>query len=323
MTQARALRLAFAGTPDFAATILRSLIARDTPPVAAYTQPDRATGRGRRQQPSPVKQLAADAGIPIAQPRSLKPSAEHDALRALDLDVLVVAAYGLILPKAVLDLPRFGCINVHASLLPRWRGAAPIERAIMAGDHETGVCIMQMDEGLDTGPVLHRVSTPITPETTGPALTEHLAALGSDALQYCLDRLGALEPAPQSNDGATYAPKLEPVDSHIDWSASAATIANQVRALCGRAPAFTVLQASDPLLRMQVLEAHPADGYPGVDPGTLIHGSRNRLIVACGEGALAITVLKLNRGKGRPMDAAAALNGYTELFSHGTRFLSP
>jgi methionyl-tRNA formyltransferase len=304
------MRLAFAGTPEFAATILTDLIDHDLAPVMVYTQPDRPAGRGRRLVPSPVKAVALRAGIGIRQPRSLK----HEALEPPDLDVLVVAAYGLLLPGHVLRAPRHGCVNVHASLLPRWRGAAPVERAIMAGDEVTGVSIMQMDEGLDTGPVFSRAELPISPECSGGELEAELAKLGAAALRECLAHLEDWAPEPQGA-GASYAPKLSPADSEIDWTRPARRLADQVRALRDRQPARVRIGE----VIVQVLESRPGIDEPRPDtaPGTIVATSKRAITVACGEGVLEITRLKLNRGKGTPLDAAAALNGYRELFAPG------
>ncbi len=277
-------------------------------PGVVYTQPDRPTGRGRRLIPSPVKRLAIDVGIhDVRQPRTLRGETLPD------LDVLIVAAYGLILPPAVLAAPHHGCINVHASLLPRWRGAAPVERAIMAGDRRTGVCIMQMEAGLDTGPVYRCEETTIEPADTGASLEHRLAALGARALLATLERLGTETPRPQDGQ-ASYAHKLGHEDSIIDWYRPAHAIVDQVRALCERAPAFT--RASN--TRVKVLAAaRAAAGATAAAPGTIIDASRKGIVVACGDGAVAVTRLQLDRGKGKPLDAAAALNGFVDLFTPG------
>lgn len=317
----RPLTLGFAGTPGFAAAILAGLVACGRTPVVVYTQPDRPTGRGRRPQPTEVKRLALDLGIPVQQPATLRHPDAPATLAGFRLDVLVVAAYGLLLPRTILDVPSLGCINVHASLLPRWRGAAPIERAILAGDTVTGVSIMQMDRGLDTGPVYLTRSCPIGPTTTGPELEARLAGLGNEALAACLDQLPGLQPAAQPETGACYAHKLTLDDARIDWSNPAALIDRQVRALCGRMPAFTFLGQ----VRLQVLEALPVEprGAPG-PAGTIVAADpRGGIVVACGEGALAIRRLQLNRGKGTPLAAADALNGYPDLFRSGRCHASP
>lgn len=301
------LRLGFAGTPDFAASILRHLIDQGLLPVVVFTQPDRPTGRGRKVGMSAVKQLAVEADLPLRQPVSLK-----DQELDCDLDVLIVAAYGLLLPPHILQAPRFGCINVHASLLPRWRGAAPIERAIMAGDQVTGVTIMQMDEGLDTGPTYNRLEVAIETSTTGPELERTLAELGGRALTDCLRQLGEVAPEPQQGP-ATYAKKLTPSDSVIDWRQSARTIVNQVRALSGRMPA-TAMSAQ---VKIRILEAEAIPASQNLAPGEILNATKKGIIVACGDGALQITRLQLNRGKGTVIDAAAAINGYSEIFTAG------
>src|SRR5579885_137893 len=219
------LRLAFMGTPDFAVPILRALLAAGHDVVAVYTQPPRPAGRGHREQPSPVQRSAEAAGIPVRTPAKLD-AAEQERFRALALDAAVVAAYGLLLPKPVLEAPRLGCLNVHASLLPRWRGAAPIQRAILAGDVETGVTIMQMDAGLDTGPVLLQRRVPIDRAMTSGALHDRLAALGAEALIEALREIeaGTSRPRPQPAEGVTYAPKISKTEALIDWRASALSV---------------------------------------------------------------------------------------------------
>jgi methionyl-tRNA formyltransferase len=234
------LRVAFAGTPEFALPALRALHARHDI-VGVLTPPDRPSGRGRQLTPSVVKSLALELQLPIAQPATLKDGAAVAQLHAWNPDVLVVVAYGLLLPPAVLELPRRGCLNIHASLLPRWRGAAPIERAILAGDAQTGITIMQMDRGLDTGPMLLQRPLPISGTDTGGTLTQRLADCGADALLEALSGLerGDLTPRPQPGEGVSYAAKLSKADARIDWARSAAEIARQVRALNPRPMAET------------------------------------------------------------------------------------
>ena len=226
------MKLVFAGTPDFA---VPSLLAADgrNEVVAVYTQPDRPAGRGRALTASPVKQAALERGLPVHQPERLRGAEVLDSLRAFEPDLMIVVAYGLLLPQAVLDIPKYGCWNVHASLLPRWRGAAPIQRAIQAGDTETGVCLMQMEKGLDTGPVLLRQTTPITPEDTGGSLHDRLAALGAQVLADGLGLLRAgmrLGPGVQPEQGVTYAHKLDKAEARLDWSRPASVLADTVRA---------------------------------------------------------------------------------------------
>ncbi len=315
------LCLGFAGTPEFAAAILQALLDGGRPPAVVYTQPDRPTGRGRRVQPPPVKTLAADHGLPVRQPASLKASGEAEALAQWRLDVLVVAAYGLLLPAAILAVPRLGCVNVHPSLLPRWRGAAPVERAIMAGDGETGVSIMHMDAGLDTGPVYLQRRCAITPEMDAPALEARLANLGGQALLECLGRLTDLVPEPQPDTGVSYARKLTPEDARIDWSRPARELERLVRALRARMPPFTQIAAAAPGsggVRATVLEAGVMEAPGNHPPGTVVSATADGIAVACGEGALRITRLKLSIGKGRPLTARDAANGYPALFAAGT-----
>lgn len=300
------LRLGFAGTPVFAARILAALLANHFSVSVVYTQPDRPTGRGRKLSASAVKQLAVESGIPVRQPASLK----GESLLADKLDVLVVAAYGLLLPPHILRAPRYGCINVHASLLPRWRGAAPVERAIMAGDRVTGVSIMQMDEGLDTGPVYRRVETPITTETTGESLEHTLADLGARALLEVLVSLPAT-PEPQQGE-ASYASKLTRKDTVINWQAPASRTAAQIRALTGRMPVTCGSQGA----RVRILRASSHDGQIAA-PGEIVYADKRGIGVQCGEGVLVVEALQLDRGKGKPMTAAAALSGYPDLFKPG------
>ena len=311
----RPLRLGFAGTPVFAAKILQALIEAGRRPAVVYTQPDRPSGRGRRVQPSPVKLVAAAEGIPLEQPTTLKDPAAAGLLASYQLDVLVVAAYGLILPSDVLETPEKGCINVHASLLPRWRGAAPIERAIMAGDEESGISIMKMDKGLDTGPVYAARSWPITRQTDAATLEQALAELGSVALLDCLANLDQSEPEPQSERGATYASKLSRSDAEIRWGETALHIERQVRALNDRMPAF----AASGEARVRILQARAEQALSSepVPPGTIIAADKSGICVACGDGTLRITQLRLNLGKGQALSAADALNGYPQLLSAG------
>jgi len=312
------LKLGFAGSPDFAARVLQALLDGGYQPAIVFCQPDRPVGRGRKLTAGPVKVLADTLGIPVMQPESLRSDEAVATLAEFRLDVLVVAAYGLILPQRVLDTPRFGCINVHASILPRWRGAAPVERAIMAGDTTTGVSIMQMERGLDTGPVYAVRECDIGPRTTGPALEAELARLGGAALLDCLQRIPELQAQPQPAEGATYANKLTEADAWIDWSRSSLEIDRQVRALCGRLPARTFAGSA----RMQVLDAVPELSAPGQSiPGTVVSAKApDGITVACGQGALTIRRLQLNRGKGLPLTAAQALNGFAELVGEGCVF---
>lgn len=311
-------RLGFAGTPDFAATILAALIAAGHAPVVVYTQPDRPAGRGRKPTSSPVKTMAEQRGIEVRQPTTLKDDQVAEGLAALALDTLVVAAYGLILPESVLAAPKFGCINVHASLLPRWRGAAPVERAIMEGDEQTGVTIMQMDAGLDSGPIISQTVCQIESETTGGELEASLAQLGARCLLTCLPDLGRFDPQPQDDTQATYAHKLTPADAAIDWTRTAQAIERQVRALNPRMPA--TCWSGD--LRIRVLEARAA-GDAGGQPGRIITADNNGIRVACRKSTLVLQTIQLNRGRGRPLSAAEAVNGYAGYFQQGTELAKP
>lgn len=311
-----ALRLAFAGTPEFAAVTLRAL-ANSHRVLAVYCQPPRPTGRGRKVVACPVERLAHQLAIEVFSPASLRGEAER--LSALDLDALIVVAYGKLLPRSVLRVPRYGCINVHASLLPRWRGAAPIERAIMAGDTVTGISIMQMDEGLDTGPLLHQERCPILPDDTGDTLRDRLAALGAEALLTCLADATQLSPRAQPDAGVTYAAKLSPADSRIDWTRPATEIAAQIRALNSRQPVTCMVGAD----RARLLEATAVDEGSATRPGTIVSIDKTGLVVACGHGRIRVTRIGLARGSGRPMDIAALLNGYPDLLTVGQRLDAP
>jgi methionyl-tRNA formyltransferase len=296
------LRLAFMGTPDFAVPILRALSAAGHQVVAVYTQPPRPAGRGHREQPSPVQRAAADAGIPVHAPARLD-AAEQETFRALALDAAVVAAYGLILPKPVLAAPRLGCLNVHASLLPRWRGAAPIQRAILAGDRESGVTIMQMDAGLDTGPMLLAEAVPLGPETTAATLHDALAALGARLIVRALAGRadGTLAPRPQPAEGVTYARKLARDEGRLDWRKPAAELERAVRAL-NPAPGVWFERAGE---RIRVLAAALAKGRSDAPAGMVLDDA---LTIACGSGALRLT--RLQRSGRAAVDAEAFLRGY-------------
>ena len=302
------LRLLFAGTPDFAVPCLAALLDAGHEVIGVYTQPDRPAGRGRKLQMSPVKALALDRGLAVYQPESLKRDPEAvEQLRALGADLMVVVAYGLLLPVAVLEAPRLGCVNVHASLLPRWRGAAPIQRAILAGDAETGVCIMRMEAGLDTGPVYHRVATPIDPRETGGTLHDRLAELGARALVEALPGLAEGSRAPEAQDDAlaTYAHKLSKEEAAIDWSAPAIAIERQVRAFDPWPVAQTTLEGAT--LRIWSAEAESEGDAEGSEaPGTVVGADRTGIRVATGSGTLRLTRLQ-PAGK-KPMSAADYLN---------------
>jgi methionyl-tRNA formyltransferase len=304
---AEPLRIVFAGTPEFAATQLAALLASAHHVLAVYTQPDRPAGRGRRLRPSPVKRLAHADAIPVHQPETLRdPGAAH-TLATYGPDVMVVAAYGLVLPRPILRVPRLGCINVHASLLPRWRGAAPIQHAILAGDRESGISIIQMDQGVDTGPVLKRASCPIHGDDTAGRLHDRLAELGARTLVAVLAELrtGGLRPTPQDDARATYAPRIRKADATIDWHAHAEHIARQVRAFNPWPVARTTL-AGEPL---HVWTAVPLEGNGrGSAPGTVIGCSKAGIDVAAGHGVLRL--LTVQRPGGRALAAAEFLNAH-------------
>jgi len=305
-------KLVFAGTPDFAVPGLRACIEAGEV-VAVYTQPDRPAGRGRKLAPSPAKQAALAAGIPVEQPESLKTPEAQARLRDYAPDLMVVIAYGLILPRKVLTIPRLGCWNVHASLLPRWRGAAPIQRAILAGDAETGVCLMQMEPGLDTGPVLLSEATPIRADHTGGTLHDRLAEMGAQMLAAGLRYViagGTLHATPQPETGATYAHKLEKSEAELDFSRPAVELERKVRAFDPWPVAEAVLAGER--VRVWAASALPATlEHAGKSPGAIVSASKLGIDIACGEGVLRI--LKLQRAGGRVVDAADYVNARVEL----------
>ena len=314
------LRLVFAGTPEFAASHLKALIESEHQLLAVYTQPDRPAGRGKKLQPSPVKRLAESAGIPVRQPASLKDAQAQQELAALDADVMVVVAYGLILPQAVLDAPRLGCLNVHASLLPRWRGAAPIQRAIAAGDTETGITIMQMDAGLDTGDMLASCGCAITGATTAASLHDELANLGTPLLLRVLADLPAhqAEATRQDDSQACYANKILKSEAGIDWRQAAAALDRLVRAFNPFPVCFTTLDGE----RVKVWQAEPGGNAPLPEPpGTILRAGRDGILVNCGTGQLNLHQLQLAGGK--VLSVEQLLNARAELFAPGKRFALP
>ena len=298
------MRIVFAGTPEFAVPCLRAAAQRNEV-VVVYTQPDRPAGRGRGLAASPVKREALARGIEVLQPDNFRTRVSRDALAALKPDLLVVVAYGLILPQAVLDIPTHGCWNVHASLLPRWRGAAPIQRAIEAGDRETGVCLMQMEQGLDTGPVLLCQKTPIGADETAGQLHDRLASLGAQVLADGLGLLRAgMRPVaqPQPEVGVTYAHKLDKAEARLDWAQPAEVLARKVRAFNPWPMAEALLEGE----RVRIHAARPmALAHKGV-PGTLLLAGKDGIDIACGEGALRVTMLQ--REGGRAITAADWVN---------------
>lgn len=298
------MKLIFAGTPDFALGALSVLLASRHALALVLTQPDRPSGRGLKPHSSPVKRLALDYGIPIAQPASLKEADAHDALRAVGADLMVVVAYGLILPPSVLAIPRLGAINIHASLLPRWRGAAPIQRALLAGDRETGVCIMQMETGLDTGPVLLSESIPIRDEDNARTLHDRLADLGARLVLQSLDDLerGATVPRQQPAKGATYAAKVDRAEARIDWTRPALEIWRKVRAFNPHPGAVSRLRDEE----LKIWQGVPVP-HLGI-PGTVLEAESRGIVVACGEGSLRIE--ELQRAGGRRLSPAEFLRGH-------------
>ena len=296
-------RIVFAGTPDFAVPALQSLVDAGHAPVAVYTQPDRPAGRGRKLQHGPVKRAALNHDLPVYQPGTLRDETVQSELAALRPDLMIVVAYGLLLPPQVLALPRLGCVNLHASLLPRWRGAAPVQRAILAGDRETGITLMQMDAGLDTGPALAETRCQINADDTGGSLHDRLAELGARLLHEQLDALlaGRLAPRPQAAEGATHAPRILRDEARIDWSQPALQIERQVRAFNPWPVAFS--QLGEDNLRIWQARAVP-DSFPG-QPGSL-HPVDGRLYVATGEGALELAQIQLP-GR-RPVSARDLIN---------------
>lgn len=301
------MRVGFAGTSDFAAEALAAIVERGYSIPIVVTQPDRPQGRGLKTAAPPVKVLAQARGLPVLQPVTLKTDAARAALLAIPIDVLVVAAYGLIVPPVVLAWPRHGCLNIHASLLPRWRGAAPIHRALLAGDVQTGVTIMGLDAGLDTGPIHEVVRVPVTPRDTGGTLHDTLARQGAQALLTVLDRLerdGALRGTPQPAAGATYAAKIARADTAIDWRAEAVAIDRLLRAFDPSPGAYTT-RAGVPvkLWAAEPLTARP----PTAEPGRVLAADARGLVVACGQGALRL--LELQLAGGRRMAAGALVAG--------------
>jgi methionyl-tRNA formyltransferase len=308
------LRLVFAGTPEFSVPCLEACRASGADVVAVYTQPDRPAGRGRKLTPSPVKEAALAAGIPVEQPESLKSAEVQQTLAAYRADLMVVVAYGLILPRKVLAIPRLGCWNVHASLLPRWRGAAPIQRAILAGDSESGVDLMQMEAGLDTGPVLLERRTPIERNDTGGSLHDRLSALGADVLGEGLKRIIAGETLvahAQPEEGVTYAHKLDKAEARLDFSRTAQELEHQVRAF----DPWPVAEGEIAGETLRMWSAHAVEQAHGATPGTVVAAGREGIDIACGKNILRVTAVQ--RAGGKRITATDYLNARPEL--RGTR----
>lgn len=300
------MRIVFAGTPEFSVPALDALHGAGFRIPAVYTQPDRPAGRGRTLKSSPVKRRAVALGLPVEQPASLKAAEAAGRLAGYGADLMVVVAYGLILPQKVLDTPRLGCLNIHASLLPRWRGAAPIQRAILAGDPETGITIMKMDEGLDTGPVLLRCPLSIGQEETAGHLHDRLAGLGAEAIVSAIHdwTSGQIEPQVQPEQGATYAAKIQKSEAHIDWCLSAEEISRRVRAF----NPWPVAETSWDGRQLRIWEARSLAGRTDRAPGTVVEAAADRIVVATPDGLLQLLRLQLP-GK-RPVSASELLNAH-------------
>ncbi|NKB34684.1 MAG: methionyl-tRNA formyltransferase [Pseudomonadales bacterium] len=310
------LRIVFAGTPAFAAAHLAAISDSAHEIVAVYTQPDRPSGRGKKLSASPVKEIALTKNIPVYQPSSLRDVDAQNQLAQLDADVLVVVAYGLILPKEVLAIPKFGCINVHASLLPRWRGAAPIERALLAGDKVSGVTIMQMDEGLDTGDMLLKTEVPIKQSDTRDDIENNLCSAGQQAIVAALDNLEELlkNPEKQDDSQSCYAEKLAKAEALIDWNSPAETVNRQVRVGVGRFPAYSYLNGQ----RLRILEVEVSQSTFDSRPGTIVDSNKDSFIVQCGE--LAVSILQIQLPGKNVVSVRDILNSKPELFAVGKTF---
>lgn len=303
MTFLHPLRLIFMGTPDFSVPALQVLIESKHDVIAVYSQPPRPSGRGHKVTKSPIQLTAESHGIPVFTPTSLRSQDEQDTFTALTPDIAIVAAYGLILPHQILDAPKHGCLNIHASLLPRWRGAAPIQRAILNGDKTSGITLMQMNEGLDTGDMLATESVDITPQTTGQSLHNELSQLGAKMLLPLLDDLQALTPEPQDEALVTYAAKLSKAEAELDFSKTVGQLEAQVRAFTPWPGSYFMWQGRT----VKVLKAHAKQSDVPLEPGTF-HTTKNTLAIACNDGLLHLETVQV-QGK-NPMDAKAFLNGY-------------
>ncbi|MCW2488425.1 methionyl-tRNA formyltransferase [Candidatus Symbiopectobacterium sp. NZEC127] len=307
------LRIIFAGTPDFAARHLDALLNSPHQVVGVFTQPDRPAGRGNKLTPSPVKVLAEQHGVPVLQPKSLRPAENQQLVADLQADIMVVVAYGLILPQAVLEMPRLGCINVHGSLLPRWRGAAPIQRALWAGDTETGITIMQMDAGLDTGAMLHKLSCPITPQDTSASLYDRLAELGPQGLLTTLASLaqGTAVAEKQDDSLATYAEKLNKEEAKLDWSLSAEQLERCIRAFNPWPVSYITIDDQP----VKVWKASVLDVTHSAQPGTIVSADKQGIQVATAQGLL--NLLQLQPAGKKPMSVQDLLNSRREWFTPG------
>lgn len=322
MPETGAKRIGFAGTPAFAELILRGLLDNGVVPVVVLTGADKPRGRGRKPSWTPVRAVAESESLPTLTAERLLDTKTVDELSRASLDIFVVAAYGLLLPPQVLNLPRLGCINVHPSLLPRWRGAAPIERAIMHGDSETGVCIMRMDEGLDTGPVYHRTRIAIGEDATADDLAKQLAQMGIAGLLRVINDLPNAVPSPQAQAGACYAEKITKADQQIDWTRDSRLVCRQIHGLNSTAPACASIHRQGEHLRVRFLraKAHPASSRRA--PGEILDSAPGDIQIACGTGSLALQEAAVLQGAGKRLDARALLNGFADVFRPGNRFSS-
>jgi methionyl-tRNA formyltransferase len=310
------LRIIFAGTPEFAAIHLQALLDSRHQLVAVYTQPDRPAGRGKKLKASPVKHLAISNDIPVYQPKSLRDVEQQNILNNLNADLMVVVAYGLILPEQVLTAPKYGCINVHASLLPRWRGAAPIQRAIEAGDRETGVTIMQMDAGLDTGDMLIKASCDITEDETAASLHNKLATIGTPALKQALNLIArqVCKPEVQNDELSCYAAKIDKAEAEVNWIESAETIERKIRAFNPFPIAFSTFNND----RVKIWKASASNKDSGAPAGTITGHDEDTIVVACGSGTLYLEKIQLPGGK--PLSSMDILNSRRQYFDIGLVF---
>ena len=312
------MRIIFAGTPEFSASILQALINSEHEVIAVYTQPDRRAGRGKKMLPPAVKVIAEQAGINVHQPLSLSDESEQHQLREYEADVMVVVAYGLLLPQAVLDIPRHGCLNIHASLLPRWRGAAPIERAIEAGDSETGITMMKMDAGLDTGDMMWVGKCDISSATTGDSLREALLPIAINGMITTLDTLlnASAIYTPQPSDGANYASKLTKAEANIDWQMSAVSIDRKVRAFNSSNVCFSTHCNGE---RIKIWAGTPLEEMHNKAPGQIVRADDNGIVVACGSGVFAIQQLQMPGGK--TLQCRDVLNSRRDWFADHQHFV--
>ena len=304
----------------FADRVFHGLLERGIRPVVVLTAPDTRRGRGLKLGATPVRKWERAERIPVLQPPTLGGAQIHDQIAAFELDLLVVVAYGLVLPPSILDLPKYGCINLHPSLLPRWRGAAPIERAIMSGDTETGVCVMQMDAGLDTGPVFTVKRLHLDDAMTGDGLRAALACMGIHALGQVIAHIDTLKATPQGCEGTLYAEKLTDSDQSIDWSRSSRLVARQIHALNSAAPAVSSTHMEDDAIRVRFLRVEHSLGDADAPPGTVLEAPAGQIEIACGLGRVSVLEASVLRGSGRRLSARQLLNGYSGIFRVGNRF---